>query len=74
VERAPLEALLVTPVRLDEILLGKTLPYFSARMVGSRAVAFWLSQYLFHVPLPGSLWCCSVHRCCTCWWRLVSAC
>jgi ABC-2 type transport system permease protein len=54
-ERGTLEALLVTPVRLDEILLGKTLPYFLLGMVGL-ALCVLASQYLFHVPLRGSLW------------------
>jgi ABC-2 type transport system permease protein len=54
-ERGTLEALLVTPVRLDEILLGKTLPYFLLGMVGL-VLCVLASQYLFHVPLRGSLW------------------
>jgi ABC-2 type transport system permease protein len=54
-ERGTLEALLVTPVRLDEILLGKTLPYFVLGMVGL-VLCVLASQYLFHVPLRGSLW------------------
>ena len=29
-----LEALFVTPVRVDEILLGKTLPYFAMGLIG----------------------------------------
>ena len=33
-ERGTLEALFVTPVRADEILLGKTIPYFVLGMVG----------------------------------------
>jgi ABC-2 type transport system permease protein len=53
-ERGTLEALFVTPVRSDEILLGKTIPYFALGMVG------WLlcilaAKFLFHVPLRGSL-------------------
>ncbi|HEV3415587.1 MAG TPA: ABC transporter permease [Pirellulales bacterium] len=53
-ERGTLEALFVTPVRSDEILLGKTIPYFALGMIG------WLlcilaAQFLFHVPLRGSL-------------------
>jgi ABC-2 type transport system permease protein len=54
-ERGTLEALLVTPVRIDEILLGKTLPYFLLGMVGL-VLCVLASQYLFHVPLRGSLW------------------
>ncbi|HEV2972701.1 MAG TPA: ABC transporter permease [Pirellulales bacterium] len=53
-ERGTLEALFVTPVRSDEILLGKTIPYFALGMIG------WLlcilaAKFLFHVPLRGSL-------------------
>jgi len=33
-ERGTLEALFVTPVRPDEILLGKTIPYFVLGMIG----------------------------------------
>ena len=33
-ERGTLEALFVTPVRSDEILLGKTIPYFVLGMIG----------------------------------------
>jgi ABC-2 type transport system permease protein len=39
-ERGTLEALLVTPVRSDEILLGKTLPYFLLGMVGLGVCVF----------------------------------
>ena len=37
-ERGTLEALFVTPVRADEILLGKIVPYFGLGMIGLRAV------------------------------------
>lgn len=54
-ERGTLEALFVTPVRSDEILIGKTLPYLALAGFG-----FFLcvlsAKYLFHVPLRGSLW------------------
>ena len=33
-ERGTFEALFVTPVRADEILLGKTIPYFVLGMIG----------------------------------------
>ena len=33
-ERGTFEALFVTPVRSDEILLGKTVPYFVLGMIG----------------------------------------
>jgi len=54
-ERGTLEALFVTPVRADEILLGKTIPYFALGMVGL-ALCVLASQFLFYVPLRGSLW------------------
>jgi ABC-2 type transport system permease protein len=54
-ERGTLEALLVTPVRSDEILLGKTLPYFVLALMGFGLCAL-SAEFLFHVPLRGSLW------------------
>jgi len=54
-ERGTMEALLVTPIRVREILLGKIIPYFILGMGGlvlSVAMAIWL----FKVPLNGSLW------------------
>ncbi len=54
-ERGTLEALMVTPIRLYEILLGKLIPYFVLGMGGmglSVAMALWL----FQVPLRGSIW------------------
>jgi ABC-2 type transport system permease protein len=54
-ERGTMEALLVTPVRVREILLGKLIPYFILGMGGlglSVAMAVWL----FGVPLNGSIW------------------
>jgi ABC-2 type transport system permease protein len=54
-ERGTLEALLVTPVRSDEILLGKTLPYFVLGLIGL-AVCVLAAKFLFQVPMRGSLW------------------
>lgn len=54
-ERGTLEALLVTPVRSDEILVGKVLPYFLLGMAGL-AVCVLAAKFLFHVPLRGSMW------------------
>ena len=54
-ERGTLEALFVTPVRADEILLGKTIPYFVLGMIGL-ALCLLAAKFLFHVPLRGSLW------------------
>lgn len=54
-ERGTYEALLVTPVHSDEILLGKTLPYFVLALIGFALCAL-SAQFLFHVPLRGSFW------------------
>jgi ABC-2 type transport system permease protein len=54
-ERGTLEALLVTPVRSEEILLGKTLPYFGLALIGF-ALCVLSAEFLFHVPLRGSMW------------------
>ena len=53
-ERGTLESLFVTPVRSDEILLGKTLPYFLLGLIGL-ALCIVAAKYLFHVPLRGTL-------------------
>ena len=54
-ERGTLESLLVTPVRSDEILLGKTLPYFVLAQFGF-VLCVLSAKFLFHVPLRGSMW------------------
>jgi ABC-2 type transport system permease protein len=54
-ERGTMEALMVTPIRIRELLLGKLLPYFFLGMGGmllSVAMALWQ----FGVPLQGSFW------------------
>jgi ABC-2 type transport system permease protein len=53
-ERGTLEALFVTPVRTDEILLGKTLPYFALGMMGL-ALCVLAAKFLFDVPFRGSI-------------------
>ena len=53
-ERGTLESLFVTPVRADEILLGKTIPYFALGMVGL-ALCLLAARFLFHVPFRGSV-------------------
>jgi ABC-2 type transport system permease protein len=53
-ERGTLESLFVTPVRSEEILLGKTLPYFLLGMMGL-ALCIISAKYLFQVPLRGTL-------------------
>ena len=54
-ERGTLESLFVTPVRSDEILLGKTIPYFVLSLFGF-ALCVLSAKFLFHVPLRGSMW------------------
>lgn len=54
-ERGTLEALLVTPVTLHEILIGKLLPYFILGM-GGMILSVGMAVWLFGVPLRGSLW------------------
>jgi len=54
-ERGTMEALMVTPLRIGEMLVGKLIPYFVLGMGGmlfSVALAVWQ----FEVPLRGSFW------------------
>lgn len=53
-ERGTLESLFVTPVRSEEILLGKTIPYFALGLIGL-ALCIVSAKYLFHVPIRGTL-------------------
>ena len=53
-ERGTIEALFVTPVRADEILLGKMVPYFALGMAGL-ALCVVAAKLLFAVPLRGSV-------------------
>jgi ABC-2 type transport system permease protein len=53
-ERGTLEALFVTPVRPDEILLGKTIPYFILGMIGF-VLCLLAAKFLFYVPFRGSV-------------------
>jgi drug efflux transport system permease protein len=53
-ERGTMEALLVTPVAIREILLGKLIPYFLLGM-GGMALSVVMALWLFEVPLRGSL-------------------
>jgi ABC-2 type transport system permease protein len=54
-ERGTIEALFVTPVHADEILLSKTIPYFALGMAGL-TLCILAAKFLFHVPLRGSMW------------------
>jgi ABC-2 type transport system permease protein len=53
-ERGTLEALFVTPVRIGEILLGKTIPYFVLGIIGL-VLCFLAAKFLFNVPFRGSV-------------------
>jgi ABC-2 type transport system permease protein len=53
-ERGTLESLFVTPVRVPEILLGKTIPYFVLGMLGL-GLCLLAGKFLFHVPFRGSV-------------------
>lgn len=52
-ERGTMEALMVTPVRIGEILLGKLIPYFVLGM-GGMAAATAMAVAVFDVPFRGS--------------------
>ena len=54
-ERGTMEALLVTPLSMSEVILGKLIPYFMLGM-GGLALAVGMALFLFDVPLRGSLW------------------
>ncbi len=54
-ERGTLEALLVTPVSMSEILLGKIIAYFVLG-TGGMLLTVALAVWLFGVPLRGSFW------------------
>lgn len=54
-ERGTMEALLVTPVSILEVLLGKILPYFLLGL-GGLALSVIMGVWLFEVPLRGSVW------------------
>lgn len=67
-ERGTMEALMVTPVRIREILLGKLLPYFVPGM-GGMLLSVSMAVWQFEVPLRGSFWlCCWRPPPSSCWW------
>lgn len=53
-ERGTMEALLATPLRRIELIVGKIAPYFLLGM-GSMALATAVAVFLFHIPFRGSL-------------------
>ncbi len=52
-ERGTMEQLISTPVGVSELIFGKLVPYFCIAMFDV-ALAVWMGQYVFHVPLRGS--------------------
>ncbi|HHO68523.1 MAG TPA: ABC transporter permease, partial [Gammaproteobacteria bacterium] len=54
-ERGTMEALMVTPIRIHEILLGKLIPYFVLGM-GGMLLTVAVAEWVFKVPLYGSMW------------------
>lgn len=53
-ERGTMEAILVTPVRRVDLMLGKVLPYFILGMSGM-GLSVVVGTTLFHVPFRGSV-------------------
>jgi ABC-type multidrug transport system permease subunit len=53
-ERGTMEAILVTPIRRVDLLLGKVLPYFILGMMGM-GLSVVVGTTLFHVPFRGSV-------------------
>ena len=54
-ERGTLEALMVTPVSMKEVMVSKIIPYFALGM-GGMLLSVLMAVFLFHVPLRGSMW------------------
>lgn len=54
-ERGTMEALIVTPVTIREVVVGKLIPYYILGM-GGMVLSVVMSAGLFGVPLKGSLW------------------
>ncbi len=54
-ERGTLEALMVTRVTINEVLLAKLIPYFLLGM-GGMGASVAIAVFLFGVPLEGSVW------------------
>lgn len=54
-ERGTMEALMATPLKMKEMLIGKLIPYFLLGM-GGMALSVVLAIWQFDVPLRGSFW------------------
>lgn len=55
VERGTIEALLSTPVRASEIMIGKTTPYIFVGAIQS-AIVLAAAKLVFHIPFVGPVW------------------
>ncbi len=53
-ERGTMEALMATPVKISELIIGKLIPYFILGML-SMVICFCVSVFFYHVPFRGSL-------------------
>ncbi len=53
-ERGTMEAIMATPSRVLEILIGKLLPYFFLGLLATMLCAI-VAVFIFHVPLRGSI-------------------
>jgi ABC-2 type transport system permease protein len=53
-ERGTMEQLISTPVKAPELILGKLIPYFAIGMIDV-VLAVSMGEYVFHVPLRGSV-------------------
>lgn len=54
-ERGTMEALMVTPASMSEVLIGKLIAYF-ALGTGGMLLSVGMAVWLFEVPLRGSFW------------------
>jgi ABC-2 type transport system permease protein len=54
-ERGTMEALMVTPASMTEVLLGKLIAYFTLG-TGGMLLSVGLAVWMFEVPLRGSFW------------------
>ena len=52
-ERGTMEQLISTPIKRNELILGKLLPYFAIGMLDV-LIAMAMAHFLFHVPLRGN--------------------
>lgn len=54
-ERGTMEAMMATPVRIYELLIGKLIPYFLLGM-SSMTMCVVVAVFVYDVPLRGSFW------------------